>query len=108
MNEQNGRIIRRLVDSVDAFIRGGIDLEDIQARLQSAEGLLERDSSAVIRAIHLAEADLESIRFTLLLDEQRPAAVFRLDELRAGIAEAWSEDVESFDCAGTDLCADLP
>jgi hypothetical protein len=92
MNELNSRILTRLVDSMDAFIRGEIELEDIQARLQSAEGLLERDTPNFIQAIHLAEADLESIQFTMLSDEQRPAAVFRLDELRASITDGLSDN----------------
>jgi hypothetical protein len=44
--------------------------------------LLERDESGAEQAVRLADADGEEIRFTKLLDEQRPAAVFRLDELR--------------------------
>jgi hypothetical protein len=35
--------------------------------------------------MRLAEADLEEIQFTTLLDEQVPAAIFRLDGLRASI-----------------------
>jgi hypothetical protein len=33
----------------------------------------------------LAEADVEEIRFTTLLDEQHPAVVFRLDQLREAL-----------------------
>jgi hypothetical protein len=44
--------------------------------------------SGVAEATRRAEADLEEIRFTVLLDEQRPAAVFRLDALRTAIVGA--------------------
>ncbi len=63
------------------FIVGELDLEEIQSALQSASGLLENDGSEVVEAVRLAEADVEEIRFTRLLEEQRSAVVFRLDQL---------------------------
>jgi len=66
---------------VQEFIVGELDLEEIQSALQSASGLLENDGSEVVEAVRLAEADVEEIRFTRLLEEQRSAVVFRLDQL---------------------------
>ena len=63
------------------FIVGELDLEEIQSALQSASGLLENDGSEIVEAVRLAEADVEEIRFTRLLEEQRSAVVFRLDQL---------------------------
>ena len=66
---------------MQGFIVGELDLEEIQSALQSASGLLENDGSEVVEAVRLAEADVEEIRFTRLLEEQRSAVVFRLDQL---------------------------
>ena len=66
---------------MQGFIVGELDLDEIQSALQSAFGLLENDGSEVAEAVRLAEADVEEIRFTRVLDEQRSAVVFRLDQL---------------------------
>lgn len=50
--------------------------------------LFENDGSGIADFVRLAEADLEEIQFTALLDEQRPAAIFRLDALRATLGGA--------------------
>jgi hypothetical protein len=80
-NEYNRNVLGGLRASVQWFIVGELDLDEIQSALQSALGLLENDGSEVVEAVRLAEANVEEIRFTLLLDEQRPAMVFRLDQL---------------------------
>lgn len=81
LNEYNLDLLGRLRASVQDFMTGKLGLDEIQAALQSTLGLLENDGSGVGEALRLAEADVEEIRFTRLLDEQRPAVVFRLDEL---------------------------
>jgi len=80
-NEYNRDVLGGLRASVQEFIVGELDLEEIQSALQSALGLLENDRSEVVEAVRLAEADVEEILFTRLLDEQRSAVVFRLDQL---------------------------
>lgn len=80
-NEYNRDLLGGLRASVQWFIVGELDLDEIQSALQSALGLLENDGSEVVEAVRRAEADVEEIRFTLLLDEQRSAVVFRLDQL---------------------------
>lgn len=82
MNANNREVIKRLIVELERFEGGEIDLDSIQATLRSVATLLERDESSVDRAVRLAEADVEEIRFTKLMDEQRPAVVFRLDGLR--------------------------
>ena len=82
MSEQNEKVLKSVLGSIDDFVRNRIGIEDVQVQLRSSANLLERESGGVLDAIRLAEADLEEIQFTMLLDEQRPAAVFRLDELR--------------------------
>ena len=87
MNEYNFGVLSRLIDAIDEFQKGDIELDDMQARLQSALMLYETAADAAWHALRLAEADIEEIRFTMLLDEQRPAAVFRLDDLRESLLD---------------------
>jgi hypothetical protein len=87
MNEYSRGVMVRLIDSIDDFQNGAIELDDLQARLQSSITLLETDARAARDAIRLAEADVEEIRHTMLLDEQRAAVIFRLDDLRTTLAE---------------------
>jgi hypothetical protein len=81
LNEYNRDLLGGLRTSVQEFMTGELGLDEIQAALQSTLELLESDGSGVAEALRLAEADVEEIRFTRMLDEQRPAVVFRLDEL---------------------------
>ena len=75
----NEEVLERVRRSVSEFVAGELDLDGIQVALQSAMPLLERDGTGADAVVRAAEADIEEIRFTRLLDEQRPAAVFRLD-----------------------------
>lgn len=87
MSAGNEAVLQALLDALDEFTRGRLSMEDVQRRLQSSLDLLERGAAGLHDDVRLAEADLEEIRFTMLLDEQRSAAVFRLDPLRAAIAD---------------------
>lgn len=88
MTQTNRTVVSALLDAIDGFVAGELDIPDIQTRLQSGLGLLERGLGDVSSAIRAAEADLEEIQFTMVLDEQRPAAVFRLNSLRGQLAAA--------------------
>jgi hypothetical protein len=81
VSEFNRGVLARLRDSIAAFVGGELDLDEIQSALQSTFSILENDGTGVADAVRLAEADVEVIRFTRLLGEQRPAVVLRLDEL---------------------------
>lgn len=81
LSAQNQRVLDSLRASVTGFAAGDLDLDEIQAALQSRFGLLENDGTYVADLVRLAEADIEEIRFTRILDEQRPAVLFRLDKL---------------------------
>lgn len=87
MTAHNRSIVQKVINDLDKFMVGDMDFDGIQASLQSAMSLLEREDDSVERVLRLAEADIEEIRFTMLQAEQRPAAVFRLDELRAELTE---------------------
>lgn len=80
-SSHNEKVVGRLRNAVERFTRGDLDLEGVQASMQSAISLLERDGSTTADVIRAAEADVEEVRFTRLLDEQRPAVVFRLDRM---------------------------
>lgn len=88
MNEYNAEVAQDVLAAIAGLEAGTLTLGDTQAALQSAVARFENDGSGVAKAVRLAEADLEEIHFTTLLDEQRPAAIFRLDELRAAIEGA--------------------
>lgn len=85
MNEYNAAVARGVLEAISDLEAGTSTLAQVQAVLLSAIPLFENDGSGVADAVRLAEADLEEIQFTTLLDEQVPAAIFRPDELRASI-----------------------
>lgn len=80
-SEQNQRVLGRLRASFSEFVGEEIDLDAFQSAVQAAISLLENDGTGVAEAVRLAEADIEEIRFTRLLGDQRSAVIFRLDEL---------------------------
>lgn len=81
ISEHNQRIVGRLHESVAAFAADVLDLDQIQAAVQWTAELLENDGSDAATIVRLAEADIEEIRFTRILEDQRPAVIFRLDEM---------------------------
>lgn len=85
MNEYNATVAQDVLTAIADLEAGTITLAEAQAALQNAIPRFENDGSGLGEAVRLAEADLEEIQFTTLLDEQLPAAIFRLDELRARI-----------------------
>jgi hypothetical protein len=88
MNSGNERVVARLRATIAAFHAGAADLDAVLASLHSALDLVENDGSGVRELVRLAEADIEEIRFTRLLGEQRPAVTRRLDELAAALEAA--------------------
>jgi hypothetical protein len=88
MNPYNRTLTEDVIDAIDRFVAGELSIADVQGRLQSAAQLFENEPASPSHAIRVTEADLEEIQFARLLDEQRPAAAFRLDELRALLADA--------------------
>jgi len=90
-SEYNAGILERLIQVIDEYIAGSIELDEVQGQLQAAMSLRENDGSGAQDLVRLAEADIEGIQFTMLRDEQRPAAVFRLDALREAIRDEGEE-----------------
>ena len=85
MNASNADLAARLTRAIQSYNAGLLSLADIHSALQSAIPLFENDGSGVADYVRLAEADLEEIQFTLLKDEQGPAAIFRLDKLQRNL-----------------------
>ena len=90
--DQHLDLLRGLRASVAAFAGGATDLDDIQSALQQAVTLLEHDSADAARLVRLAEADVEEIRFTRLLSDQRAAVLERMDELTAALPSGQRSD----------------
>ncbi len=88
MSEGVQAISASVLDAIDKFRHGSIDLDDLQSRLQSAMELSENTQASAYSTIRLAEADLEEIRFTRRHDEQRQSTLSRMDLLRRDLAES--------------------
>lgn len=88
MTTGNRRLVDGLIAAIDSFRHGETSLGEVHVRLQSAIPMFEREPASPERAVRLAEADLEEIRFARPLAEQWPAATSRLGELRAVLAVA--------------------
>jgi hypothetical protein len=82
---QNRDLLAQLRASIAAFAAGDTDLDGIQSALQTTMTLLENDSADAAQVVRLAEADVEEIRFTRLLAEQRDAVLRRMEELAAAL-----------------------
>lgn len=95
MIANNRPIIERVVRFIDDFVAARIEIEDVQRQLDSCLGLLEGRPQEIMKELRWAEADLERIRFTTLLDEQRPSAIFRLDSLREALQAALEDEDDS-------------
>ena len=89
-SDYNRTVLERVRTCTSAFASGDFEIEDVQAVLQSSAALLENDGSGAAEAVRLAEADLEEIRFTRLLAEQRPAVTSRLDALLVALHDSHS------------------
>lgn len=83
LNEYNDERATRLLALITAFDGSLSQLDGVQAELQGAVGLFENDGSGVSELVRLAEADVEEIRFTRLLDEQGAAVAMRTAQLVA-------------------------
>ena len=80
--------LAELRSSIASFAAGTTDLDEIQSALQIAMTLLETDAADTARSVRLTEADVEEIRFTRLLAEQRPAVLGVVNDLLRALPEA--------------------
>lgn len=94
MNAYNGALTRGVLTAIGDLESGTSAVAEVQAVLQRAIQRFENDGSGVADMVRLAEADLEGILLTMVFDEQVPAAVVRLDDLRTRLGIApWGWNV---------------
>lgn len=85
MNNHNVRLAKNVLEAIKNLENGTSTLAETQSVLENVAPLFENDGSGLAHAMRLAAADLEEIQFTTLRDEQVPAAIFRLDNLRTAV-----------------------
>lgn len=86
-SEQNQVVLARLQAAFAQFVSGDTDLAEFQSEVCSTASLFENDGTGAADAVRLAEADMEEIRFTRPLNEQRPATIFRIEELMVELTD---------------------
>lgn len=84
-------ILEDALEAIDSFVSGLGDIADLQSRLEADASALDRSFDCVIRELRSLDSDLEEIRFARLRDEQRPAAILRLDPVRESVVAALAE-----------------
>lgn len=97
----NRDALASLFKRFDDFVTGDHDDEDIDSEIADLQWKLW-DAAALVECIYVdftvpiekAHNDLEEIRFARLRSEQRPAVIFRLDELRAELESCLARDEE--------------
>ncbi|MGA8724078.1 MAG: hypothetical protein WB565_03465, partial [Acidimicrobiales bacterium] len=81
-------ILLGLGQAIDGFVVGQISLPELQARLAAGASALDTSYSELVEELRRVDSDLEQIQFTMLQDEQAPAAIFRLDATRDAVESA--------------------
>jgi hypothetical protein len=82
------QILMAINSAIDSFVAGHSDIADLQAQLEANSSALDRSHEPLNSELRSLDADLEEIQFTMLKDEQRPAAIFRLDRVKEAVASA--------------------
>jgi hypothetical protein len=82
------QVLMAISSVIDDFISGRSDIADLQERLEANASALDRSHGPLSSQLRSLDAGLEEIRFTMLKDEQRPAAIFRLEPVRQAVASA--------------------
>ena len=82
VGEWRDRVLDRLLAAMDSYERGATGLPMLQFEIDAAAAVLESPDADATAALRQAEADLESIRFTVASDEQRQAVTALLAPLR--------------------------
>lgn len=84
-------ILEDVLQAIDSFVGGLGDIADLQSHLEADASALDRSFDRVIGELRSLDADLEEIRFARLRDDQRPAAILRLDPVRESVLAALAE-----------------
>jgi ABC-type phosphate transport system auxiliary subunit len=79
------QILMAISSVIDDFIAGRSDVADLQQRLEANSSALDRSYEPLNSQLRSLDTDLEQIQFTMLKDEQRPAAMFRLESVQEAV-----------------------
>ena len=88
MAEWRQRVLDRLRRVIDSYERGDTELPTLQAEVDAAAAVLESPDAGLIARLRQAEADLETIRFTVPGEQERHQATAVLVSLREALREA--------------------
>jgi hypothetical protein len=79
---QSNPFVEKIVRVIDEFERGAMDVERLQSGLEACAAALDNSSREILDELRRVDADLERIRFTILLQDQPEAARVRIGQLR--------------------------
>jgi hypothetical protein len=79
---KSNRLVDDILRVIDEFEQGAIDVERLQSALEACAAALDNSSRDVLDELRRVEADLETILFTMPLQDQTDAARVRVGELR--------------------------
>jgi ABC-type phosphate transport system auxiliary subunit len=82
------QILMAISSAIDDFMSERSDIADLQERLEANSSALDRSYEPLNSQLRSLDADLEEIQFTMLKDEQRPAAIFRLEPVQEAVSSA--------------------
>ncbi|WP_163511244.1 hypothetical protein [Fodinicola acaciae] len=88
------RLLADALNTIALFERAEVEIAEMQRTLVAIGGALDSTYGSLIREFRQAEADLEEIRFGMLCDEQRPAAILRVDKLKELILAEMAENLD--------------
>ncbi len=81
-------ILLAIHNVIDEFLTDRCDIDKLQGRLGANASSLDRTFGDLIEELQGLDGDLEEIQFTMLRDEQRPAAILRLERTQELLAAA--------------------
>jgi hypothetical protein len=76
------RIIQGILEAINEFELGEIDIDVLQSRLEAAAAALDNSEQEILAALKDLDSDLERIRFTMRAADQPSAARSRLARLK--------------------------
>lgn len=82
MNDQICRFLATVLVAIERFEKAEINISDAQQVVDSVSRLLDRNSQTLVDELRDCETDLEFIRFAIPDEQQRDAALRRLQRTK--------------------------
>jgi len=79
---RSNSFVEKIVRVIDEFEQGATDVERLQSALEACAAALDNSLRDVLDELRRVDADLERIRFTMLLQDQPESARVRVGQLR--------------------------